>query len=101
MHIHTCLLRATHLTRSRTPSHGSPTLQSQGGSDETASQIAEVADQPTRSTLSAGGCYGFGHVTTGLGTWRTHGYLLYLEALLPLSLFRFDVLVTVHLYDSL
>jgi hypothetical protein len=36
--------------------------------------------------------YGFGHVTTGLGTWRAHGYLV---ALLPLSLFfRFDVLVT-------
>jgi hypothetical protein len=47
-------------------------------------------------------CYGFGHVTTGLGTWRAHGYLLYLVALLPLSLFfRFDVLVTIHLYDSL
>jgi hypothetical protein len=39
-------------------------------------------------------------VTTGLGTWHAHGYLLYLVALLPLSLFfRFDVLVTVHLYD--
>jgi len=47
-------------------------------------------------------CYGFGNVTTSLGTWRTHGYLLYLVALLPLSLFfRFDVLVAVHLYDSL
>src|SRR2546423_15021088 len=47
-------------------------------------------------------CYEFGHVTTGLGTWRTHCYLLYLVALLPLSLFfRFVVLVTVHLYDSL
>jgi hypothetical protein len=44
-------------------------------------------------------CYGFGHVTPGLGTWRTQGYLV---ALLPLSLFfRFDVLVTVHLYDPL
>ena len=43
-------------------------------------------------------CYGFSHVTTGLGTWRTH----YLVALLPPSLFfRFDVLVTVHLYDPL
>jgi hypothetical protein len=42
------------------------------------------------------------YVTTGLGTWRTHGYLLYLVALLPLSLFfRFDVLVTIYLYDSL
>jgi len=41
-------------------------------------------------------------VTPGLGTWRTQGYLLYLVALLPLSLFfRFDVLVTAHLYDSL
>jgi hypothetical protein len=47
-------------------------------------------------------CYGFGHVTTGLGTWRAHSYLLYLAALLPLSLFfRFDVLVTIHLYDPL
>ena len=47
-------------------------------------------------------CYGFGHVTPDLGTWRTQGYLLYLVALLPLSLFfRFDVLVIVHLYDSL
>ena len=26
-------------------------------------------------------------MTAGLGTWRTHGYLLYLVALLPLSLF--------------
>jgi hypothetical protein len=24
-------------------------------------------------------CSRFGHVTTGLGTWRTHGYLLYLS----------------------
>jgi hypothetical protein len=41
-------------------------------------------------------------MTTSLGTWRTHGYLLYLVALLPLSLFfRFDVLVTIYLYDSL
>jgi hypothetical protein len=41
-------------------------------------------------------------MATGLGTWRTQGYLLYLVALLPLSLFfRFDVLVTVHLYDLL
>jgi hypothetical protein len=47
-------------------------------------------------------CYGFGHVTIGLGTWRTQAYLLYLVALLPLSLFfRFEVLVTVHLYDPL
>jgi hypothetical protein len=38
-------------------------------------------------------CYGFGHVTTGLGTWRTHGYLS--------LFFRFAVLVTVHLYYSL
>ena len=44
--------------------------------------------------LSPFQCYGFGHVTTSLGTWRTHGYLLYLVALLPLSLFfRFVVLV--------
>jgi hypothetical protein len=46
--------------------------------------------------------------TNGLGTaalaqpWRTQGYLLYLVALLHLSsFFRFDVLVTIHLYDSL
>ena len=35
-------------------------------------------------------------------TWRTQGCLLYLVALLHLSsFFRFDVLVTVHLYDLL
>ena len=44
-----------HLTRSRTPSHGNPTLQSQGGPDKTASQIVQGADQPTRPTLSASG----------------------------------------------
>jgi hypothetical protein len=34
--------------------------------------------------------------------WRTQGYLLYLLALLHLSsFFRFDVLVTIHLYDPL
>jgi hypothetical protein len=47
-----------------------------------------------RDALCPVSCYGFGHVTTGLGTWRTHGYLLYLVALLPLSLFfRFVALV--------
>jgi hypothetical protein len=46
--------------------------------------------------------YGLGHVTTALALGCTHGYLLYLVALLPLSLFfRFVVLVTVHLYDPL
>jgi hypothetical protein len=44
--------------------------------------------------------YGLGRC--GLGTWRTQGYLLYPRALLLLSsFFRFDVLVTVHLYDPL
>ena len=34
--------------------------------------------------------------------WRTQGCLLYLVALLHLpSFFRFDVLVTIHLYDLL
>jgi hypothetical protein len=38
----------------------------------------------------------------GGAPWRTEGYLLYLVALLHLpSFFRFDVLVTVHLYDPL
>jgi hypothetical protein len=46
--------------------------------------------------------------TCGLGgaalarPWRTQGYLLYLLALLHLSFFfRFDALVTIHLYDPL
>jgi hypothetical protein len=47
-------------------------------------------------------CLGIWLGRCGLGTWRTHGYLLYLVALLPLSLFfRFVVLVTVHLNDPL
>jgi len=44
-----------HLTRSRTPSHGNPTLQSQDGPDKTASQIVQGADKPTRPKLSASG----------------------------------------------